>query len=73
MCQCLPCKAINRAIDSCKKEMDKIAKGNVIRPATYQGDAEIWSSLQEERYDYLEEFMMKLKFIVDYPERKMQI
>jgi len=53
--------------------MDEIVKGNVIRPATYQGDAEIWSSLQEERYDYLEEFMMKLKFIVDYPERKMQI
>jgi len=73
MCQCLQCKSLNRAILKCKSEMDKIVKGNVIQPATYQGDSEIWSSLQEERYDYLEGFMMKLKFINEYPERQMQV
>jgi len=73
LCQCLQCKALNRAITSCKEEMDKIVKGYVIKPPTYQGDSEVWSSLQEERYDYLEGFMMKLKFIREYPEREIQV
>ncbi len=73
LCQCLQCKAINRAMDSCKREMDEIANGKIAKPPTFQGDSEIWTSMQEERYDYLEGFMMKLKFIVDYPEKEMQV
>jgi len=68
MCQCLQCKSMNRAIQSCKREMDEIVNGKVAKPPTFQGDSIIWNDLQEERYEYLEGFMMKLKF-----KREMQV
>ncbi len=73
MCQCLQCKSLNRAINSCKTEMDEIVKGNVAMPPTFHGNNEVWNSLQEERYEHLENFMMSLKFIRDYPERQIQV
>ena len=73
LCQCLQCKAINRAINSCKREMDEIVNGNVAKPAGFIGNSEAWNELQEQRYEYLEGFIMKLKFIREYPEREMQV
>lgn len=53
--------------------MDELVNGKVAKPPTFQGDNDIWNDIQEQRYEYLENFMMNLKFIIDYPERQMQV
>lgn len=71
---CKQCEALQRAIDSCEKELEKIKKGLVPIPEGYQLDEnEIWGDIMEERFGYLEGLQSKFQFIRDYPERKMQV
>ena len=64
---------LDRVIAKAKKETDDYIEGKPVRDKPKTMGDDIWQEMCEERYEYLSDFLSRMTFIRDYPEREMQV
>ena len=70
MTKCCPqCDSLQRAIDSCQREIEELESGH--NPLPFGGETA--HEILEERLEYLQGLKSSFIFIRDYPEREMQV
>lgn len=62
-------RQIQSMITRCNAELDKLYNGNEDAPPMMDKNSAIWADMCNERIEYLEGLLSKLKFMLDYPER----